>query len=111
MRLLFLTELLDVDLIYFSFFPYNLGKVALGSVYGNHVGDWEHVTVRCVVENSTRIKVNVQIFCLTLNSPNELIFLIILGESKKHGKILHLKKSAHIPSHMLQMALMECGLI
>ncbi len=47
----------DVDLIYFSFFPYNLGKKALGKVFGNLVGDWEHVTVRCVVENATRIEV------------------------------------------------------
>lgn len=34
------------DLIYFFFFPYNRGKEVLGTIYGNHVGDWEHVSVR-----------------------------------------------------------------
>ena len=35
-----------VDLVYFFYYPYNRGKDAFGSVWGNHVGDWEHVTVR-----------------------------------------------------------------
>jgi hypothetical protein len=38
-----------VDLVYFFYYPYNRGKdidVAFGTVMGNHVGDWEHVTVR-----------------------------------------------------------------
>jgi len=38
------------DIHYFAFFPYNRGKlinlVFSGAVMGNHVGDWEHVTVR-----------------------------------------------------------------
>ncbi|CAE6477888.1 unnamed protein product [Rhizoctonia solani] len=36
-----------VDLFYWIFFPYNLGKdiIALGRV-GNHIGDWERMTVR-----------------------------------------------------------------
>jgi hypothetical protein len=47
------------DVYYFAFFPYNRGKrICIGSysdltgcvgdytVFGNHVGDWEHVTVR-----------------------------------------------------------------
>ena len=46
------------DVFYFYFYPFNLGKIVciglvykgncLGeySLYGNHVGDWEHVTVR-----------------------------------------------------------------
>jgi hypothetical protein len=36
-----------VDLVYFAFFPYNLGKTLLGTQFGNHVSDWEHVTIRC----------------------------------------------------------------
>ncbi|KAJ3114812.1 Vacuolar protein sorting-associated protein 62 [Phlyctochytrium bullatum] len=37
-----------VDLIYWHYSPYNLGKsTPLGRV-GNHVGDWEHVVVRTV---------------------------------------------------------------
>lgn len=46
------------DLVYFQFYPYNLGKnVCIGievfnncvgsrQLIGNHVGDWEHMTVR-----------------------------------------------------------------
>lgn len=36
------------DLVYFLYFPYNRGKyvVAIDSVMGSHVGDWEHVSVR-----------------------------------------------------------------
>jgi hypothetical protein len=34
------------DIVYFFYFPYNRGKQALNTVWGNHVGDWEHVTVR-----------------------------------------------------------------
>ncbi|KAG8683255.1 Vacuolar protein sorting-associated protein 62 [Ceratobasidium sp. 395] len=38
-----------VDFFYWIFFPFNLGKniVALGQV-GNHIGDWERMTVRTV---------------------------------------------------------------
>jgi hypothetical protein len=35
-----------VDLTYFFYFPYNRGKQYFSTVWGNHVGDWEHVTVR-----------------------------------------------------------------
>ncbi|QRV92489.1 vacuolar protein sorting-associated protein TDA6 [Ceratobasidium sp. AG-Ba] len=36
-----------VDIFYWIFFPFNLGKkiIALGQV-GNHIGDWERMTVR-----------------------------------------------------------------
>jgi len=35
-----------VDLVYFFYYPYNRGKEVGGTVWGNHVGDWEHITVR-----------------------------------------------------------------
>jgi hypothetical protein len=35
-----------VDLVYFFYYPYNRGKEVAGTIFGNHVGDWEHVTVR-----------------------------------------------------------------
>lgn len=35
-----------VDLVYFVWFPYNRGKEVANTIWGNHVGDWEHVTVR-----------------------------------------------------------------
>lgn len=41
-----------VDLSYWQYCPYNLGKVVLGSEFGDHVSDWEHVTVR--LEKLTR---------------------------------------------------------
>lgn len=39
-----------LDLSYFFFAPYNKGKVIAGMEFGNHVGDWEHVTVRLLKE-------------------------------------------------------------
>ncbi len=35
-----------VDLVYFFYYPYNRGKEVAGTIFGSHVGDWEHVTVR-----------------------------------------------------------------
>lgn len=39
-------EYSNVDLSYFQFNPYNYGKIVLGMEFGDHVGDWEHVTIR-----------------------------------------------------------------
>ncbi len=36
----------NIDLSYWQYCPYNYGKVVLGMEFGDHVGDWEHVTVR-----------------------------------------------------------------
>ena len=48
-----------LDLSYFVFFPYNLGK-KIGFVrYGNHVGDWEHITVRLKVEKNSLLSTTV----------------------------------------------------
>lgn len=35
-----------LDLSYFVFTPYNKSKEILGRRFGNHIGDWEHITVR-----------------------------------------------------------------
>lgn len=35
-----------IDLVYFFFYPYNRGKEVIDTIWGNHVGDWEHITVR-----------------------------------------------------------------
>ncbi|PRP91379.1 hypothetical protein ENSA5_54960 [Enhygromyxa salina] len=35
-----------VDLVYFFYYPYNRGKSVADTIWGNHVGDWEHITVR-----------------------------------------------------------------
>ena len=45
-------ELTDdvVDLIYFFWFPYNRGKSCAGTTWGHHVGDWEHISIRLVLE-------------------------------------------------------------
>ncbi|MEZ4451354.1 MAG: Vps62-related protein [Nannocystaceae bacterium] len=39
-----------VDLVYFFYYPYNRGKEVVDTIWGNHVGDWEHITVRLKVE-------------------------------------------------------------
>lgn len=36
----------NIDLSYWQYCPYNFGKVVVGQEFGDHVGDWEHVTVR-----------------------------------------------------------------
>lgn len=35
-----------VDLVYFFYYPYNRGKSVFSTIFENHVGDWEHITVR-----------------------------------------------------------------
>jgi hypothetical protein len=46
-----------VDLVYFFYYPYNRGKainIAFGTVMGNHVSDWEHVTVRLTAKRDSQ---------------------------------------------------------
>ena len=42
-----------LDLSYFVYCPYNYGKNVVGIAFGNHVGDWEHVTVRLLLDKET----------------------------------------------------------
>lgn len=37
---------LKFDIVYFVYYGYNRRKNVLGTVYGNHVSDWEHLTIR-----------------------------------------------------------------
>ncbi len=37
-----------IDLVYFFYYPYNRGKEVVDTIWGNHVGDWEHITVRVI---------------------------------------------------------------
>ncbi|MGX1832301.1 Vps62-related protein [Paenibacillus taichungensis] len=49
----------NVDLVYFQFSPYDLGKTVFGTEVGDHVGDWERVTVRLAKftdQNSNYVK-------------------------------------------------------
>lgn len=48
-----------VDLIYFFFYPYNRGKEVVDTIWGNHVGDWEHITVRLQKDGDTLTPVQV----------------------------------------------------
>ncbi|KAG0553841.1 hypothetical protein KC19_12G043100 [Ceratodon purpureus] len=41
------------DFVYYAFYPYNQGKLVGVQRFGNHVGDWEHVTLRISFKNST----------------------------------------------------------
>lgn len=45
------------DVHYFFFYPYNRGKDILGSIFGNHVGDWEKIRIRFVGEKPLTMKV------------------------------------------------------
>ncbi len=44
-----------LSLVYFVYTPYNYGKDIAGHAYGNHIGDWEHISVNLIIEenNST----------------------------------------------------------
>ena len=39
-----------LDLCYFYYAPFNLGKNVVGMEFGDHVGDWEHISVRLLCE-------------------------------------------------------------
>jgi hypothetical protein len=54
----------NVDLVYFQYCPYNLGKTVSGTEFGDHVGDWEHVTVRLAkfTDNGTNYVKPVQVY-------------------------------------------------
>jgi Vacuolar protein sorting-associated protein 62 len=51
-----------VDLVYWIFYPYNRGKNIADTVWGNHVGDWEHVTVRLLDLEPSQIYVSAHSF-------------------------------------------------
>ncbi|MFS1511559.1 Vps62-related protein [Chengkuizengella sp. SCS-71B] len=34
------------DITYWVFYPYNRGKSVIDTIWGNHVGDWEHISIR-----------------------------------------------------------------
>ncbi|RXZ77571.1 DUF946 domain-containing protein [Paenibacillaceae bacterium] len=56
-------EYQNVDLVYYQFSPYDLGKTVLGTEVGDHVGDWERVTVRLAKfeDNNTQYVKPVQV--------------------------------------------------
>lgn len=43
-----------VDIVYFFYYPYNRGKSAVNTIFGSHVGDWEHITVRLYWQQSEK---------------------------------------------------------
>jgi len=45
-------EYVYLDLCYYIFEPFNYGKDILGKPYGNHIGDWEHVSVGMKLDES-----------------------------------------------------------
>ncbi|SDW54916.1 protein of unknown function [Marininema mesophilum] len=44
-----------VDIVYWVFYPYNQGKKVAWWTLGNHVGDWEHVTVRLTNSSPSQV--------------------------------------------------------
>ncbi|OBZ16443.1 Vps62-related protein [Bacillus sp. FJAT-26390] len=54
----------NVDMVFFQFSPYDLGKTVFGNEVGDHVGDWERITVRFAkfVDNNTNYLKPVQVF-------------------------------------------------
>lgn len=51
-----------VDLVYFIYYPYNRGKELADTVWGNHVGDWEHITVRLVDDEPSQVYLSAHSF-------------------------------------------------
>ena len=39
-----------LDLCYYLYFPYNKAKEIFGIEFGNHIGDWEHLNVRLLLD-------------------------------------------------------------
>lgn len=50
-----------VDLVYFFYYPYNRGKEVVDTIWGNHVGDWEHITVR-LTRGADQVLTPVQVY-------------------------------------------------
>lgn len=66
-----------VDLLYFFYYPYNRGKEVVDTIFGNHVGDWEHVTVRLTLQRDSQGRetlapsMNAVSFCLAYHDKDK----------------------------------------
>lgn len=58
------------DIAYFTFYPYNRGKEVIKTKWGNHVGDWEHVTIRFRQEGNTYTPIKVS---FSLHDTNKVL--------------------------------------
>ena len=58
------------DIAYFTFYPYNRGKEVAKTKWGNHVGDWEHVTIRFRQEGNTYTPIKVS---FSLHDTNKVL--------------------------------------
>lgn len=56
-----------LDVGYFTYYPYNRGKEIADTMWGNHVGDWEHITLR-FLKNSSDGRVSYQPFQVFLSA-------------------------------------------
>jgi hypothetical protein len=51
----------DVNLVYFFYYPYNRGKEVLGTIFGNHVGDWESIVIKTRKTDNTLLPYSISL--------------------------------------------------
>jgi len=108
-----------IDITYTFFYPFNYGKdvcVGIGDVsgclgevltFGNHVGDWEHVSLRIQGGRPSQIYVGVHSFGAWYSwNENTRKFYFVEGEpvirkTVKHGKIFPVKMEVEYPPELL----------
>lgn len=80
-----------VDLVYFVFCPYNESKKIAGKWWNNHIGDWEHASVRIKVTESGVVPVKVAY------QTHSFVDYAVWSDAEKEGThpVVYISKGSH----------------